>query len=918
MKKKKVKKTKEKPQNGMEAEIAVESPAGVEDMRVLDELKKSYLNYAMSVIVSRALPDVRDGLKPSQRRILTAMNDLNLGPRSKHRKCAKIVGDTGGNYHPHGDQAIYDTLVRMGQDWSMRYPLIDPQGNFGSIDADPPAAMRYTEARMASPAMEMLEDINHDTVDFVPNYDETRNEPTVLPAKFPNLLVNGCTGIAVGMATNIPPHNIGEVCDAILLVIEDPNCGFKDIIKRLPGPDFPTGGIICGKKGILDAYMSGRGHLKIRGQVDVETTRRGRDRIVVTEIPFMVVKTTIVSKIADCVHNGTIAEIADVRDESDRHGLRIVIDLKKDADSAVALNKLYRYTPLQSTFAIANIALVNNRPETLNIKQMLNCFIEHRKTVVRRRSTYLLRRCRNRAHILEGLILAVSDIDEIINLIKKSPDAPTAKLNLMKRPLRLTESAALRELLPKAFVKEKKKSKHFLTGPQADAILAMQLQRLTGLEMKKLAQEYADLTEQIEGHEAVLAKEQVLLDIIREDIYEIKEKYGDKRRTKITTEIEQFDIEDLIAEEEVIVTVSHSGYIKRMPLDTYHKQGRGGRGIIGSDTKEGDFIEHLFTASTHDYLLIFTNRGKCYWLKVYDVPSMSRQSKGRNIVNLLKLGDQKIASIINVRRFDDEGTEESQRQLIMATQNGLVKKTKLSAYSNPRSVGVIAIKLDPNDDVIGVALTTGSDEIVLGTSDGMAIRFNEKQVRSMGRVSRGVKGIKLRPGDSVVDMVVAEEKASLLTVCMNGYGKRTSLDNYRTQGRGGVGLKNIKTTARNGKVVGLKAVQYKDELVLITASGMIIRTGLDEIRSIGRNTQGVRLIKLKPGDELVAAAKIAHEDDNNTKEKSSGNQRPKSETKPKAKPEPETKIKPKGKAKAKPIAKPEPKHSKSKKAKRRR
>jgi DNA gyrase subunit A len=918
MKKKKVKKTKEKPQNGMEAEIAVESPAGVEDMRVLDELKKSYLNYAMSVIVSRALPDVRDGLKPSQRRILTAMNDLNLGPRSKHRKCAKIVGDTGGNYHPHGDQAIYDTLVRMGQDWSMRYPLIDPQGNFGSIDADPPAAMRYTEARMASPAMEMLEDINHDTVDFVPNYDETRNEPTVLPAKFPNLLVNGCTGIAVGMATNIPPHNIGEVCDAILLVIEDPNCGFKDIIKRLPGPDFPTGGIICGKKGILDAYMSGRGHLKIRGQVDVETTRRGRDRIVVTEIPFMVVKTTIVSKIADCVHNGTIAEIADVRDESDRHGLRIVIDLKKDADSAVALNKLYRYTPLQSTFAIANIALVNNRPETLNIKQMLNCFIEHRKTVVRRRSTYLLRRCRNRAHILEGLILAVSDIDEIINLIKKSPDAPTAKLNLMKRPLRLTESAALRELLPKAFVKEKKKSKHFLTGPQADAILAMQLQRLTGLEMKKLAQEYADLTEQIEGHEAVLAKEQVLLDIIREDIYEIKEKYGDKRRTKITTEIEQFDIEDLIAEEEVIVTVSHSGYIKRMPLDTYHKQGRGGRGIIGSDTKEGDFIEHLFTASTHDYLLIFTNRGKCYWLKVYDVPSMSRQSKGRNIVNLLKLGDQKIASIINVRRFDDEGTEESQRQLIMATQNGLVKKTKLSAYSNPRSVGVIAIKLDPNDDVIGVALTTGSDEIVLGTSDGMAIRFNEKQVRSMGRVSRGVKGIKLRPGDSVVDMVVAEEKASLLTVCMNGYGKRTSLDNYRTQGRGGVGLKNIKTTARNGKVVGLKAVQYKDELVLITASGMIIRTGLDEIRSIGRNTQGVRLIKLKPGDELVAAAKIAHEDDNNTKEKSSGNQRPKSETKPKAKPEPETKIKPKGKAKAKPIAKPEPKHPKSKKAKRRR
>jgi DNA gyrase subunit A len=542
MKKNKDKKAKEIPQNGMEAETAVEGHAGIEDMRILDELKKSYLNYAMSVIVSRALPDVRDGLKPSQRRILTAMNDLNLGPRSKHRKCAKIVGDTGGNYHPHGDQAIYDTLVRMGQDWSMRYPLVDPQGNFGSIDADPPAAMRYTEARMTAPAMEMLEDINYDTVDFAPNYDETRNEPTVLPAKFPNLLVNGSTGIAVGMATNIPPHNIGEVCDALLLVIEDPNCGFKDIIKCLPGPDFPTGGIICGKKGILNAYMGGRGHLTVRGQADVETTKKGRGRIVITEIPYMVVKTSIVSKIADCVQNGAIAEIADVRDESDRHGMRIVVDVKKDSDSEIVLNKLYQYTPLQSTFAIANIALVNNRPETLNIRQMLDCFIEHRKTVVRRRSTYLLRRCRNRAHILEGLILAVSDIDDIINLIKKSPDAPTAKLNLMKKPLRLAESATLRELLPKAFVREKKKSKHFLTGPQADAILAMQLQRLTGLEMKKLAQEYADLTEQIEGYEAVLANDQVLLDIIREDIYEIKEKYGDKRRTKITTEIEQFDI----------------------------------------------------------------------------------------------------------------------------------------------------------------------------------------------------------------------------------------------------------------------------------------------------------------------------------------------------------------------------------------
>jgi len=831
-----------------------------EDMRILDELKNSYLNYAMSVIVSRALPDVRDGLKPSQRRILVAMNDLNLGPRSKHRKCAKIVGDTGGNYHPHGDQATYGTLVRLGQHWNMRYPLIDPQGNFGSIDGDPPAAMRYTEARMASAATDMLEDINHDTVDFVANYDETRQEPTVLPSKFPNLLVNGSSGIAVGMTTNVPPHNVGEVCDALLLVINDPQCGFKDIMKVLPGPDFPTGGIICGRKGITDAYTTGRGHLTIRGKADVETSKKGKVRIIITEIPYMVVKTTIVSKIADCVRSGQIAEISDVRDESDRRGLRIVVELKKDAEPQIALNKLYRYTSLQTTFAIANIALVNNRPETLNIKEMLSCFVEHRKVVVRRRSRFLLRRCRNRAHILEGLILAVSDIDEIIELIKKSPDAPTAKLNLMKKPLQLAESATLRQILPKAFVSAKSKEEQYLTGPQADAILTMQLQRLTGLEMQKLAKDYAELCEQIEGYEAILASEQVLLDIIREDIYELKEKYGDRRRTQIMAKVEQFDVEDLIAEEEVIVTISHSGYVKRTPIDTYRKQGRGGRGVIGSDTKEGDFIEHLFVASTHDYLLIFTNRGRCYWLKVYDVPSMSRQSKGRNIVNLLKLGNQTIASIINVRRFDgEEGEQEQERQLVMATRNGLVKKTKLSAYSNPRVTGVTAIKLDPTDDVISVALTTGGNQIILGTREGMAIRFDEKQVRSMGRVSRGVKGIKLRAKDSVVGMVIAEEGASLLTVCENGYGKRTNLEDYRAQSRAGIGLINIKTSERNGKVVALKAVQDEDELMMITANGIIIRTGLEEVRSIGRNTQGVRLIKLGAGDKLVAAAKIAAE-----------------------------------------------------------
>ncbi len=823
-----------------------------EDIGILVELKNSYLNYAMSVIVSRALPDVRDGLKPSQRRILVAMNDLNLGPRSKHRKCAKIVGDTGGNYHPHGDQATYGTLVRMGQGWNIRIPLVDPQGNFGSIDADPPAAMRYTEARMTAAATEMLEDLKQDTVDFIPNYDETRTEPTVLPSKFPNLLVNGGSGIAVGMATNLPPHNVGEVCDALLLMINEPECEFKDLMEVLPGPDFPTGGTICGRKGILEAYVTGRGHLRVRAKHNIETKKNGREKIVITEIPYNVVKTTIVSKIADCVRNGNVAEIADVRDESDRKGMRVVVDLRKDADAQVVINKLYRYTPLQTTFAINNVALVNNRPETLNIKRMLKLFIQHRVTVIRRRSRFLLKKCLNRAHILEGLILAVSDIDEIIALIKSSPDAPTAKIRLMEKALKFEETATLRNILPESFINEKSGQQQFLTGPQADAILTMQLQKLTGLEIEKLANEFSELTEKITGYEALLAGKDLVLDVIREDIYEIKEKYKDKRRTVIDTkDAEGFDIEDLIAEEETLVTVSHSGYIKRMPIDTYRKQGRGGRGIIGSSTKEDDFIEHLFVASTHDYLLIFTSRGVCHWLKVYAIPTMSRQSKGRNIINLLQLkNDEKVTSIINVHEFDD-------RQLVMATQNGLVKKTVLSAYGNPRTNGVIAIKLDDNDNLIGVALTDGHDEIMLGTRDGMAIRFNEKQARSMGRVSRGVIGIKLRKGDAVVDMVIVEEGASLLTVCEKGYGKRTAIEDYRSQSRSGLGIINIKATRRNGKVVALKAVCDGDELMMITAGGMIIRTGLDEIRTIGRNTAGVRMINLKSGDTLVAVERLA-------------------------------------------------------------
>ncbi|HOT73847.1 MAG TPA: DNA gyrase subunit A [Anaerohalosphaeraceae bacterium] len=852
----------------MEETKPTDSQEQFEEKQILDELKTSYLNYAMSVIVSRALPDVRDGLKPSQRRILVAMNDLNLGPRSKHRKCAKIVGDTSGNYHPHGDQATYGTLVRMGQDWNMRVLLVDPQGNFGSIDADPPAAMRYTEARLTQAAIDMLEDLKLETVDFVPNYDETRMEPVVLPSKFPNLLVNGASGIAVGMATNIPPHHVGEVCDALLLMIDDPDCGFKDILEKLPGPDFPTGGIICGRKGILDAYVTGRGHLKVRCRSHIETTSKGRTRIIITEIPYMVVRSNVVAKIAECVHTGTIDEIADLRDESDRKGMRIVIELKKDADSQVVLNKLYRYTPLQTTFAVNNVALVNNRPETLNIKQMLKLFISHRLTVIRRRTRFLLRKCRNRAHILEGLILAVSDIDEIIALIKASADAPTAKQNLMRKPLRLSESETLKKILPAAFVNERSRQDQFLTGPQADAILTMQLQRLTGLEIEKLAKEYAELSEKIADYEALLANRNLQLDVIREDLYELKERYKDKRRTEIITEeADEPELEDLIAEEETLVMISHGGYIKRSPIDAYRKQGRGGKGIIASDTKEGDFIEHLFAASTHDYLLFFTNRGICHWLKVYHIPEMSRQSKGRNLVNLLHLGpDEKIASILNVRSFDDT------RQLVMATRKGLVKKTVLSAYGNPRSSGVIAIKLDEDDDLIGAAITSGEDEIILGTRDGMAIRFPESQVRSMGRVSRGVQGIRLRPGDEVVDLVIAEPNSSLLTICENGYGKRTPIEEYRPQNRGGLGLINIKTTERNGKVVALKTVHDDDELMLITANGMMIRTGLEQVREIGRNTAGVRMITLKEGDKLVAAARLASENGQESESESEGSE----------------------------------------------
>jgi DNA gyrase subunit A len=831
-------------------------PERIDELLIEEEMRESYLTYAMSVIMSRALPDVRDGLKPSQRRILVAMNDLNLGPRAKHRKCAKIAGDTSGNYHPHGEAVIYPTLVRMAQPFNMRYRLVDGQGNYGSIDGDPPAAMRYTEARLASPAMDLMEDLKLETVNFQPNYDETTTEPTVLPGKFPNLLVNGTTGIAVGMATSLPPHNINEIADAMIYLINNPGSTIEDICKIVRGPDFPTGGIICGRAGIWQGYKTGRGNVVVRAKLHTEEGRGGRTLIVVDEIPYQILKTTITERIAACVKGGTIPGIADVRDESDRNGMRLVVELKKDANIDVVTNQLYQHTPLQSSFSIINIALVNRQPKTLNLKQLLEAYVEHRKEVIRRRTGHLLKKAVQRAHILEGLILAVADIDEIIALIRSSADPKQAKERLMQKPLRLMEVATLHQLLPEKFVQKATAEDNYLTGPQADAILAMQLQRLTGLELEKLGGEYRKLAEQIEGYEAILRDENLVLDIIREDLYEMKSKYGDKRRTEIVEqEMREFNLEDLIPDEEVAVTVSHEGYVKRVPIDTYRRQGRGGRGIKGSESKEGDWLEDLFIASTHDYLLIFTSRGRVYRLRVYDIPSMSRTSKGRSIANLVQLQfEEKVMAILPVSEMDE-------RFVVMATKAGLIKKTPLNAFAHVRSNGIIAISLTPDDNLLGVAVTSGKDEIILATREGMSIRFSEGNVRAMGRTARGVKGITLRKDDEVVALAVGEPKATILTVCEHGHGKRTETGEYRRQSRGGVGVINIKTTERNGKVVAVKTVTDEDELMLVTANGIVIRLALKDIRAIGRNTQGVRMIRLDEGDKLVAVARLIGEEE---------------------------------------------------------
>ncbi|MEW6026595.1 MAG: DNA topoisomerase (ATP-hydrolyzing) subunit A [Planctomycetota bacterium] len=821
--------TREPEEKNIPAKTEKQSDTSVIEVGIENEMKNSYLTYSMSVIVSRALPDVRDGLKPSQRRILIAMNDLNLGPRSKHRKCAKIAGDTSGNYHPHGEQVVYPTLVRMAQDFACRYPLVDGQGNFGSIDGDPPAAMRYTEARLTDFSSRMLEDLDKNTVDMVPNYDETREEPTVLPSAFPNLICNGSSGIAVGMATSIPPHNLGEIVDGIVKVIDKPDIEIDELMEIVKGPDFPTGGTICGNKGIIDAYHTGRGIITVRAKISTEDVKGGRTNVVVTEIPYNQEKNKIIERIAQLVKDNRIQGVSDIRDESDRDGMRIVVEIKRGEEPQITINQLYENTPLQDNFSIIMIALVNNRPLLLNLKQILLAYKDHRIEIIRRRTKYLLDKAEAELHILEGLYIAVDNIDDIIKLIKRSKTPDEARGKLIE--------------------------KYKLSELQAEAILQMRLQKLTGLEREKLEADIKEHKEKIADYKAILADNDLVLDIIKEDLYELKEKYADKRRSEILKrEVKEFVLEELITEEDVAVVISHEGYVKRVPLTSYRKQSRGGKGVIGAETKEGDFTEHIFIASTHDYILFFTTIGKVHWVKVYDLPEMSRTAKGRSIVNIIRFNqNEKITDALPVKDF-------TKGFLVMATESGLIKKTPLEDYGKPQKGGIIALKLEDKDRLIGVRISSGKDHIILGTRDGMSIRFSEENVRPMGRATYGVRALKLRKGDIVKDMILVEKDSSLLTACENGYGKRTPFDEYRLQRRGGTGVRNIKASDRNGKVIGLKTVTDKDELILITIKGTAMRMPVTDIRTIGRNTQGVRLIKLQPGDKLVSVATVAPED----------------------------------------------------------
>ncbi len=801
-----------------------------------EEMKASYISYAMSVIVGRALPDVRDGLKPVHRRILYAMNELNLDHSKPYKKSARIVGEVLGKFHPHGDVAVYDSLVRMVQDFSLRYPLVDGQGNFGSVDGDAPAAMRYTEARMALITDEMLRDIDKDTVDFVPNFDESLTEPTVLPAAIPNLLINGSSGIAVGMATNIPPHNLGEVVDGVCMLIDNPEATVKDLMRVIKGPDFPTGAAICGREGIKNACTGGRGIIKLRAKASIEEQKQGKEAIIITEIPYQVNKASLIEHIAKLVQEKKIEGISDVRDESDKDGMRIVVELKRDVTAQVVLNLLYKHTQMEETFGIIMLALVNGRPVVLNLKQALEEYIKHRKIIVTRRTIFELNKAKKRAHILEGLKIAVGHIDEIVKLIKKSKNTNEAKESLIKR-------FALSEL-------------------QAQAILEMQLQRLTGLEREKIDQEYLELIKKIELYGSILKSETKIYTMIKEEALAVKEKYANPRRTDIVAETEDLEIEDLIAEEDVVITISHAGYIKRLPVSAYHKQKRGGRGVTGGELKEEDFIEHLFIASTHEHILFFTNKGKVFWVKVHEIPQASRTSKGKAIVNLVQLSaGEKISAFVPVKEFK-EGN-----YLVMATKQGLIKKTEISAFSNPRKGGIIACTLEAGDELIGVALTDGHQEILLGTREGKAIRFPESQVRNMGRAAKGVKGITLNKKDEVIDMEIFKKDATLLTITSLGFGKRTDLSQYRIQSRGGKGIINVKVTKKNGEVVGLKTVIDKDELMLITTGGIIVRCPAKDIRATGRSTQGVRVIRLEDKDKLSGVARVIMEEEAETEVK---------------------------------------------------
>jgi DNA gyrase subunit A len=864
-----------------------------------DELQNSYLTYAMSVIVSRALPDVRDGLKPSQRRILVAMNDLSLTPGAARVKCAKIAGDTSGNYHPHGEAIIYPTLVRMAQEWNMRHLLIDKQGNFGSIAGLPAAAMRYTEARLAAPAAMMLDDIKLDTVDFIPTYDERRSEPVVLPSKFPNLLVNGATGIAVGMATSIPPHNLREVCAALIRVIEDPEVSIPELNEIIPGPDFPTGGIICGRFAIRQGYTTGRSTIVLRAKVDVEEGKKSR--LIIREIPYQQFRDRVIERIADLVRSEKIKGISAIRDESDlKEPVRIVIEIKQNSDAHVVLNQLYQFSSLQESFSINMLALVDGKPRELSIKELLQEFIRHRVTVIRRRTQFLLASARKRKHVVEGLLLALADIDKIIMLIRQSRTQAEAKVKLMgvECPASMMERALGERGFADFQLERGSSDVYTLTSVQTDAILRMTLGQLAGLEQERLSDEHASILGEIEKYRVILGDSANIYAIIKADLEEISRKFGNDRRTVIDgEELGNYNMEDLITEETMVVTISHQGYIKRIPATTYRAQKRGGKGIAGLRAEEEDPVEHLFVASTHAYLLFFTNQGKVYWQKVWEIPQMSRESRGRAVVNLLNLTpDEKIRDCVVVRDFNLPG-----HFLMMATKKGIVKKTQLEAYSRPKKGGIIAIKLREDDELVDVVIAKPKDQIVLSTANGMAIRFSESDARSMGRNTSGVKGISLKKGDELVGMVVAEPEATLLTVCELGYGKRTtfgpgdemagrdlnvlgdennedpsleevieepeeesedlsSANRYRTQRRGGKGVIDIKTTKRNGRVIGIVPVSDLDELMMMTVRGKIQRVAAKDISVIGRNTQGVRIMSLDEGDTLTAIVRVLPED----------------------------------------------------------